>query len=772
MRKLLASLLALLLLLPADLFAQQAQQPTRKLYVFTPPTSGGTSADEQIVVNVPNGSAAMTWCDMAGTCAGGPTQLGNNAFNPKFSTLWVNIPVLVNNVANTITSCASATACTLQSTVASGCSNFCTLRLTNFFLNEYTNSMLAAGSIFNGSALLADWDDIEMSGSIGTTNGSATVAFGTTLQHCQFTSACTPTAFAPNANWNGKQIKIADSSTPQERTFTLTNTTTLGSTFGGTTGTYLFRGLYDFTATDARIAAAAVNGKKVVLIVRPAASSGINISTPAFVTGTDYAAILQQTQATMGCTANTTINSNLVTFTGTCTPNPINMAGTLTVAGVTAMVINNCVPAGIWGYTTTTCISQTNASATATGANFTWAFSPPNVCFSVSYPGGLNGTAINGITYTAPPVTTCQNAVLGAAPLRTATNPTGLNYMVSFPMATAWQQFIAAVVAHYNGNANVDYIRFGHWGGGESFPFGQTTMAAIVPSATISDPPWNIYLHAAVDDQQNAAIQAASPTMTIDTSGNNCTGAGAALDFRCADLEFSDALSHGLTGFGSQGLSAADIGFYAGFPCSGNHCKWWPYISSCQPNAPFVGCNANIKTPFLLQVQQTGNADLLSFFYGPGTANPPVSAVRTNGQVVVTFTSDPTAGGANIKSDGSTSITMAGWDSSFNGTFQVVNSSAGAKTLTFNQPNVANATSATIGVVGEGLFGSWSITLPFEYALGTNSIELYPDEAAMLVPDPRDTYHSYLATLPYINGNTLGGLWTKQFTDYVNNAIH
>lgn len=765
----------LLLLSTSAGFAQQSQQPTRKLYVFGVPSLGGTSADEQIVVQIANGGTTAAWCDMVANC-GTPAQVGNNSYNPKFSALWAGLTgVAGTNRAISITSC-TPTVCTLGAAFNfADCTTSCTLRITNINYNALINQMLGSGSAFNGVAALVDWDDIDMSGSINVTNGSATVSFNTIFQHCTNTSTCAPTAFACSANWNGKTIKIFDSSgTPTDRSFTLTNCTTLSGTFPGTTGTYLFHGLYDFTATDAQIATYAVNGKKVALIARPAASSSKNISTPAYVTGTEYAASQVQTDVSSGCTASTTINSNLITFSG-C--NEINWAGTITVTGVTALVINNCVPTGIWSYTSTTCIAQANASATATNAAFTWTPSAVEVCFSTVYAGGVVGQGtINGITggYAAVPTNSCQNTqgVGTATPLHTAANPTGINYVLSFVYQKAWQQYIAAFIAHYNGNTNVDYIRPGGWGGGEWFPFAQTVMAAVTPSASISDPPWTRYLLAAINDQQNAAIQAAAPTMTIDTSGNNCTGAGAALDFSCADLEFSDGLFHGLTGFGSQGLSFADVIFYSGFPCSGNHCRWFDYINACQPNTPFTGCNANIKTPFLLQVQQAGESDLYNFFYGPGTANPPLSAVRTGGQVVVTFTSDPTAGGAGIKTDGSSTITMAGWDSSFNGTYQIINTSSGSKTITYNQPNIANATSATVGVVGESVFGSWSITLPFEYARGTNDVELYFDDAACLIINPQDTYHSSICNQVYINGNTLGVLWTKNFSDFLTNSIH
>ena len=770
MKKLFVSLL--IIVFSAGLLAAQ-QQAARKVYIFGVPKVGGTTSDEQVVVNVANGSAVMTWCNMAGNCAGGPSQVGGNAFNPQFSQLWVNIPVLVNNVANTITSCSSPTQCTLQSTVASGCSNFCTLRLTNFYQNELMNQMLASGSIFNGVATLVDWDDIDMAGSINVTNGSNAIVFNSVLQHCTNSSTCSPTTFACSSAWNGKSFKIFDSAGAVDRTVTMTDCTHLSGNYAGATNAaQLFHGLYDFTIPDGLITTYAINGHKVALLARPSASSGVNFTTPAYVTGTDYALSQVQTNTLTGCTASTTINSNLITFSG-C--NQINWAGTIAITGVTALVINNCVPTGIWGYTSNTCIAQANALATVSGAAFTWTPSPVEVCFTNGgYGGGLNGASINSITYAAPPSNTCQNTQLGSAPLRIAANPSGINYVPAFVYQQAWQQFITAFMAKYNANANVDYIRFGGWGGGEWFPWAQTLMQGTTPSATISDPPFTRWLIAAIDDQQNAVVQATSPTTTVDSSANNCTGAGVASDFSCADLELSDALFHGLTGFGSQGVGFSDLTFYSGFPCSGNHCRWWDYINSCQPNAPFFGCNANIKTPFLLQIQQAGESDLFNFFYGPGTANPPISAVRTNGQVVVTFTSDPTAG-AGIKTDGSSAITMAGWDASFNGTFQIVNTSAGAKTITYNQP-LANATSSVVGVAGESVFSSWSLVLPFEYARGTNDVELYFDDAACLVSQPLNTYHSFVCNQPYsdgvaLHGSTLGAVWTNRFTAYQLNAI-
>lgn len=769
--------LFLLFVLPSSLaFAQQQSQvPARTIYTFTPPRSGGTTADLQVTVTIANGGTTVTRCDFISNCTA-PNQSANNSYNPFFSTNWNGLTGLVKAAAEMFSNCTTTT-CTVSTpfpdgTCAVGTAS-CSLRLTNAYLNNFNSNTLSASSSFAGAADFGDWADSDMAGSINVTNSSTAIVFNSVDQHCTNTSTCAPTTFACSTAWANKQFFIWDNAAALRRSVTLAASnpcTTLSATYAGTTSAaQRFYGLYDWTVLDAMIASRAINGKKMAVILRGMNSSGINIVTPQYVTGTEAANSLVKT----GADASFTLASNKLTFGS---GNQVNWAGGITVGG-NPYVIDHCVTAGYWSNTSQTCFTTTNCAVTCgAGLSYTYNPQPVEVCWAVSYAGGNPGSF-----WSAGPgaTTTCRNTQTGAAPVQVATNASGVPVYYSLAYQTFWQAWVAATLAHLNNNLSVAYIRTPLSAGGENFPWAccvGSGMFVIAPSATITDPPFTRFQYLTALDALNVAIDGVGVTsFQVDISGNHSPGPGQANDYTLADWAFSYSLFHGRQGFGSQGAALSDLTAAYGLPCSGNWCKNFIVIKRCQPPTnPGVVCASTIKSGFLLQLQQAGNDDPFNNFFGPGTSNPPLSAARSLGVTTITFTSDPT--GSLVRTDGTGSITVANWpDPSFNTIGSVIsNASSGAKTISYLQPGLPDTTSVALvnsTWVATGQAIPWPMSGPFLTANGVTDVELYVDPSLMVSADPTiDTYHGFIKNSTIYNNRTYGQIYSKWVSDFVSSA--
>jgi len=138
-----------------------------------------------------------------------------------------------------------------------------------------------------------------------------------------------------------------------------------------------------------------------------------------------------------------------------------------------------------------------------------------------------------------------------------------------------YKTFIQAVMNRYGGNANVGYIRFGLARGGEVFPTCMTQMMTFSGLSTTAEfnTQWENYLTEMTRFQQGLQTQ-------IINTGGRAVQLMAALDqygtpvqYAVTDFEAANATSLGF-GFGSQGLSNADITAYnAGRPCAADWCS-------------------------------------------------------------------------------------------------------------------------------------------------------------------------------------------------------
>jgi len=137
------------------------------------------------------------------------------------------------------------------------------------------------------------------------------------------------------------------------------------------------------------------------------------------------------------------------------------------------------------------------------------------------------------------------------------------------------QTFIQAVMNRYGANNNVGYIRFGLARGGEVFPTCLNEMMTFSGLSTIAqfNTVWENYITQMTQYQQSLQAQ-------IVNGGGRAVQLMAALDqygtpvqYSATDFEAANAKSLGF-GFGSQGLSAADITAYkAGRPCAADWCN-------------------------------------------------------------------------------------------------------------------------------------------------------------------------------------------------------
>lgn len=143
-----------------------------------------------------------------------------------------------------------------------------------------------------------------------------------------------------------------------------------------------------------------------------------------------------------------------------------------------------------------------------------------------------------------------------------AADISGLPVSYEIPFMTAYQNFIQAVIQHYNGNSvtPIGYIRFGFSQGGEDSPLCNQYWPGYSKAVYLN------YIQALTNyvKQQN-------PAMTI-LGDLHAVGEPGSVDFGYADTEAADAVADGF-GFGTNGLQQSDItSFEANQPCDSDWC--------------------------------------------------------------------------------------------------------------------------------------------------------------------------------------------------------
>lgn len=200
-------------------------------------------------------------------------------------------------------------------------------------------------------------------------------------------------------------------------------------------------------------------------------------------------------------------------------------------------------------------------------ATFVKAPNPQDMTVCPSYPGdptnpfySLSSTQTGG----------------GAWNVNTNSDISGLPVSYEIPFMTAYQNFIKAVIQHYNGNSSIGYIRFGFSQGGEN----SQECNQFWPG--YSDSTYLAYIQ-----NMTNFVKQQSPTMMIleDMHAKgplNTVGASEYVLY--PDTEAQDAVTDDF-GFGTNGLQKSDAQSMAsGTPCDSDWCATFSKYSGTTEN--------------------------------------------------------------------------------------------------------------------------------------------------------------------------------------------
>jgi hypothetical protein len=156
-----------------------------------------------------------------------------------------------------------------------------------------------------------------------------------------------------------------------------------------------------------------------------------------------------------------------------------------------------------------------------------------------------------------------QSGSGGAWNANTSTDISGLPVSYEAPFTVAYQNFIAAVIAHYNapGAPAIGYIRFGFSQGGEDSP--ECNQYWGPPGA----PNYSESVYLAYVLQMTNFVKQQNPSMTI-LADLHAVGPPGSIDYNYADTEALDAVND-LFGFGTNGLQQSDT---QGGQCDSDWC--------------------------------------------------------------------------------------------------------------------------------------------------------------------------------------------------------
>lgn len=156
----------------------------------------------------------------------------------------------------------------------------------------------------------------------------------------------------------------------------------------------------------------------------------------------------------------------------------------------------------------------------------------------------------------------------GAWNSSTSSDISGLPVSYEAPFKVAYQNFIAAVIAHYNapGAPAIGYIRFGFSQGGEDSP--ECNQYWGPPGA----PNYLKSTYLAYVLAMTNFVQQQNPSMTI-LADMHAVGPPGSVDYSYADTEALDAVTDGF-GIGTNGLQQSDTtAAQNGVPCDSDWCN-------------------------------------------------------------------------------------------------------------------------------------------------------------------------------------------------------
>jgi hypothetical protein len=199
----------------------------------------------------------------------------------------------------------------------------------------------------------------------------------------------------------------------------------------------------------------------------------------------------------------------------------------------------------------------------------------PSYVFTTSWSSSAQVTAVNQGTPAGPQdVAYCSSYPGNRTFTDTTANantpnfdPTGYPVVYEPPFVAAYENYINAVISHYNSNSSVGYIRFGLSVGDEADAYCTAQMQALpAPNTFVSPNSWENYTQTieSSEKSQNPKMQLMQSLNPLDTTPNLIT-----LPIFQAQTAVSNKFGFGSNGFQKSDIQAASNGAR---PCTSDWC--------------------------------------------------------------------------------------------------------------------------------------------------------------------------------------------------------
>jgi hypothetical protein len=192
----------------------------------------------------------------------------------------------------------------------------------------------------------------------------------------------------------------------------------------------------------------------------------------------------------------------------------------------------------------------------------------------------------------------------GSWNINTSSDLSGLPVSYEAPFVVGFQNFIQAVIAHYNapGAPKIGYIRFGFSQGGEDSP--ECNQYWPAPDGTPLSYTATEYL-SYVQTMTNF-VAAQNPSINI-LADLHAVGPPGSVDYSYADAEAADAVADGF-GFGTNGLQKSDASASASQPCDSDWCNLFSmYKGTIENGKPITLSLQTLQWSDPTGVAQTGS---------------------------------------------------------------------------------------------------------------------------------------------------------------------
>jgi hypothetical protein len=232
---------------------------------------------------------------------------------------------------------------------------------------------------------------------------------------------------------------------------------------------------------------------------------------------------------------------------------------------------------------------------------------PQDMAVCSSYPGDSGN----------PFYSQTQSGGGGAWNYNTSTDISGLPVSYEAPFTVAYQNFIAAVIAHYNlpTSPTIGYIRFGFSQGGENSP--ECNQYWGPPGA----PNYSKSTYLNYIQVMTNLVQQQNPSMII-LADMHAVGPPGSVDYGYADTEAADAVTAGF-GIGTNGLQQSDTtAAQSGQPCDSDWCNMFTtYHTEFNGNGNITLSLQTLQWTDPTNVAQTGSLTVLEPFAEANYAN-------------------------------------------------------------------------------------------------------------------------------------------------------